>query len=279
MSKYFILNAENFGISKWHNKAVIDGYNNGFLTSASICANGEAFSAAVNDILPECPNLGLGIQLNISYGKSVCKSKLLTDDKNNFNKKHTYFLANYKNEELLKEIEDEFRAQIDIIKQYKSPDHITSCSYIHSIPAIFEMVTKLAKEYNIPYVTTYNEPIHILPSVQKHINSVFYLNLLNLALLKSYSIHNLKYIKGQNIQTNDYFLGLIYRNLLDTRAIKHGGLNKINDGIVECCINPSNFDSTIYNDQRLNEYKISLDMRLKDTIERMGFEITNYSNI
>ena len=279
MSKYFILNAENFGVSKWHNKAIIDGYNNGFLTSASICINGEAFSAAINDILPECPNLGLGVQLNISSGKAVTKCKLLTDGENNFNKKHTYFLVNYKNEALLKEIEDEFRAQIDVIKQYRSPDHITSSSYIHSIPAIFEIVTKLAKEYNIPYVTTYNEPIHVLPSVKKHINPVFYMNLLNLILLKFYNTKNIKYLNNQGVRTNDYFLGLTYRNLLDSRAIKYGGLNQINRGIVECCINPCKFDSTINNNQQLNEYKISLDMRLKDTIERMGFEITNYGKL
>ena len=41
------------------------GYVNGFLSSASLCANGDAFDNAVNDVLPDCPNLSVGVHLNI----------------------------------------------------------------------------------------------------------------------------------------------------------------------------------------------------------------------
>ena len=54
-NKKFILNADDFGMSKAFNRAVLEGYHNGFLTSASLCANGKAFNAAVNEIIPECP--------------------------------------------------------------------------------------------------------------------------------------------------------------------------------------------------------------------------------
>ena len=57
INKKFILNADDFGLTQAHNQAVLEGYNNGFLTSASLCANGEAFESAVHDILPDCSNL------------------------------------------------------------------------------------------------------------------------------------------------------------------------------------------------------------------------------
>ena len=76
--KKFILNADDFGMSKAHNRAVLDGYNNGFLSSASICANGPSFESAVNEILPECQNLSLGVHLNIIEGKSLTHCPLLT---------------------------------------------------------------------------------------------------------------------------------------------------------------------------------------------------------
>ena len=47
--KQFILNADDFGMSHDFNRAVLDGYNYGFLTSASICANGTAFDSAVQN--------------------------------------------------------------------------------------------------------------------------------------------------------------------------------------------------------------------------------------
>ena len=71
MRKQLILNADDFGMTKELNKAVLDGFNNGFLSSASLCANGNAFSAAVNDILPDCQGLGIGVHLNVIEGKPL----------------------------------------------------------------------------------------------------------------------------------------------------------------------------------------------------------------
>ena len=56
MTKKFILNADDFGMSQAFNKAVLEGNVNGILTSASICANGEAFEQAINETIPQCTN-------------------------------------------------------------------------------------------------------------------------------------------------------------------------------------------------------------------------------
>ena len=85
MNKKFILNADDFGLTAYHNQAVLEGYVNGFLTSASLCANGDAYDNAVHDIMPDCSNLGIGVHLNIMEGKSLTKCPLLTDDDGCFN--------------------------------------------------------------------------------------------------------------------------------------------------------------------------------------------------
>ena len=48
--KNFILNADDFGLSKDYNMAIPFAYGWGFLKSASLCANGEAFENAINEI-------------------------------------------------------------------------------------------------------------------------------------------------------------------------------------------------------------------------------------
>ena len=148
--KYLILNADNFGISKDFNRAVLYAYEKGFLKSASLCATGEAFDNAVNEILPECQSLGFGIQLNLTDGQSLTRCHLLTDNNGKFNKGYFYLLINSKNKELLKQIENEFRAQIEKLMKFVKPNHIASLKYIHEIPEIFKLTLKLAKEYNIP---------------------------------------------------------------------------------------------------------------------------------
>ena len=50
MQKKFILNADDFGLSKDLNRAVLEGYQAGLLKSASLVANGEAFDEAIGII-------------------------------------------------------------------------------------------------------------------------------------------------------------------------------------------------------------------------------------
>ena len=80
----FILCADGFGKNKDYNRAVLNGCNNGFIRSCSIVANGEAFDAAINDILPECPNISAGINLNLTEGSAITKCLKLTDINNRF---------------------------------------------------------------------------------------------------------------------------------------------------------------------------------------------------
>ena len=118
--KKFILNADDFGMSVNHNRAVLQGYGVGILKSASICANGKAFDSAVNEILPECPNLGIGVHLNIIEGEAITKCNLLTDDNGKFNQGYLALILKSKNKSFRQQIENEFRAQIE--KVLKGPD-------------------------------------------------------------------------------------------------------------------------------------------------------------
>ena len=86
IEKKFILNADGFGISKEQNQGVLEGYVNGYLTSASLCANTEAFDNAVNDILPDCTNLSIGVHLNLTKGSPLTTCTLLVDKNGKFNK-------------------------------------------------------------------------------------------------------------------------------------------------------------------------------------------------
>ena len=44
-------------------------------------ANGKAFDEAVNSIIPQCPDLGVGIHLNIIEGQSTIETAVETTDK------------------------------------------------------------------------------------------------------------------------------------------------------------------------------------------------------
>ena len=161
-NKKFILNADDLGLSNNIDKGVIDGYNSEIIKSASLCANGETFLSVINEILPECPNLCVGVHLNIIEGKALTpaeKIPMLADKNGNFNNSYTQLMLKSNQQEFINQVETEFRAQIEKILEHIKPAHIDSHVHTHGIPKIFELTCKLAQEYNIPYIRTqYEKP-------------------------------------------------------------------------------------------------------------------------
>lgn len=274
-NKKFILNADDFGMSKAFNKAVLDGYNHGFLTSASLCANGEAFEPAVNEIIPECPNLGIGVHLNIIEGFSL-------ENNEKFTNSYLQLMHLANNELFLSKVEKEFRLQIEKVLNYSKVDHLDSHVHVHGIPKIFELTCKLAKEYEIKQVRTQFEKLYFVSDFKKHINMHYPLNILKIILLNSFTVKNKEVIKNYGLQTNDYIIGVGYTGMMDDKTVLEG-LSAIKENvqkevIIEALIHPCNFGGITFKNQHYTEFLITQNMDLKDKIQRLGFEITNYKS-
>ena len=276
MSKKFILNADDFGMSKAFNRAVLEGYHNGFLTSASLCANGKAFNAAVNEIIPECPNLSIGVHLNIIEGRSLTKASMLTNKNGKFNNGYLGLMIKSLDKNFLNQVEFEFRTQIETIMNYTKVDHIDSHVHTHAIPNIFKLTAKLAKEYNIPNIRTQYEEMYFVPSLKKHLNFKYPPNILKIILLNSFTQINKEVAKEYGLKTNDYLIGVGYTGLMDDMTIEYG-LKTLEDeeGITEALIHPCHY-ATRNNNQHYTEFLITQNKELKNRILGMGFDITGY---
>ena len=276
VNKKFILNADNFGMSKANNRAVLNGCLGGFLSSASLCANGKAFNAAVNEIIPELPNLSVGVHINLTTGRALTKAPLLTNKRGKFNKNFFSLLFMQKNKKFLEQIEFECRTQIETIMTYTEIDHIDSFMNIHAIPEIFEIIAKLAAEYKIPYIRTHQEELYFVPSIKSYLNYKYINNLIKYIILSQFNKKNKNILKKYNLKTNNYCIGLHYNGLMDEQAIE-AGLKEIDetDTLVEAFIQPGYF-TTSRKDKNSTEYFITQNKTLEDNIKRLGFEITNY---
>src|SRR5574344_561649 len=202
-------------MSNSFNKAVLEGYNAGFLTSASLVANGKAFNAAVNEVLPECADLSIGVHLNLIEGKSLLTSKKF---KNGF----VSWMFKAKNNHFLNEVEKEFRLQIEKVQNYTKISHIDSHVHTHAIPELFELVCKLAKEYDIPYIRTQREHFYIVPDFKKNFGLKFPVNILKILLLNYFTEKNMETLKKYNLKTNDYLIGVGYTGMMDDMALEYG---------------------------------------------------------
>lgn len=262
------------------NRAILEGYAEGLLKSASLVANGEAFDEAVDLVIPQCPDLGVGIHLNIIEGKSLCTDlSSLTDENGVFNNSYIKLLIksyNPKETEFLAEVEREFRRQIEKVMSKVPVTHIDSHVHVHSIPKIFDLVCRLAKEYGIKQVRTQFEKPYIIPDLNKHLNKAYFVNLIKLILLDSFTVINEATVHKYGLKTNDYLIGVTYTSMMDALSVAYGVMAINYDKVtVETLIHPCRYqDGTI--DNHFTEYLITKNKKLKDKIENLGYEITNY---
>ncbi len=281
--KKFILNADDFGMSPAYNRAVLEGYTSGILKSASLVANGEAFEDAWRNVIPACPDLGVGVHLNVIEGKSLCLNlDKLTDSEGNFNNSFGMLLLkslNTKDNTFFEQLEKEFRAQIEEVMKHTEVTHIDSHVHVHSIPRIFELVAKLAKEYKIKQIRTQYEKPYMIPDVFKHLTIKYPINLIKVALLNFFTLFNENTVQKYELHTNEYILGVTYTSMMNSLAISYGLMAiKYDKVIAEALIHPCRYeDGTI--DNHFTEFQITKNKKLKEKIEKLGYEITNYKEL
>ena len=145
---------------------------------------------------------------------------------------------------------------------YTKIDHIDSKQFVHEIPNIFEIVVKLAKEFNIQYVVTHYEEVYFVSSLKKNLNLLK--NIPRFIILNNFAKTNQEYLNKSNIKTNNYILGLGY--LADNQTIESGLKILDNENCtVEAIIDPC-------------KHSVTQNKDLKDRITRLGFEITAYKD-
>ena len=270
--KKIILCIDGFGTSKEINGAVLDGYHKGYLKSVSIPANGLAFSPAVNDILPECTDLDVGIQLNITANKALTNCHLLTNCDGEFNGGFLYFYLNSSNRNFMQQLEKELRAQIEQVQLYSKISFITSLSAIHLIPNIFKLCIKLAEDYKIPFIRTYNENFYFVSNYKKYFNLKFPLNIIKTLVLNILSYQNKSNITNSKIKTNDFTLGTLYSGINSADTIECG-IKMIVDknNITEFILSSENFNTKTDSD-----FTVITDKEIEYLIIQTGFDITSY---
>ena len=146
---HLIVNADDLGINSDRDRGIIDAYQKGIVTSATLLANGSSFGSAVQ--LSAETGLPVGVHLNLSEGSTLSGPIAgLTAEDNRLPGKmamRQYLMAEQVDHV---GIQREFSAQIEkVLQAGLQPDHLDGHQHCHAYPAIAELVVSLAKEYGI----------------------------------------------------------------------------------------------------------------------------------
>lgn len=274
--KKIILTADDLGISKEVNEAVKESCEN-ILTSSPIMANMDLFEEAVN--IYKNSNFDIGVHLNIIEGKPLIKdnNNPLTDKNGNFNNSFIQILINSYNKKYMEFVEKEFRAQIEaVINKGIKPKFINSHVHTHSIPKIFELCAKLAKEYDIEIIRTQKENFYFVPDIKRHLKLSYFINIIKHLLLNFFTLINTKTLKKYNLKTNKNFIGVLYTLNMDKNTIIEG-IKKLKDNeTCEIILHPTKDKSK---EKNYTEYLTLIDKNLKLELDKLNVKIVNWSEV
>ena len=282
MIRKLIINADDFGLCRGVNRAVVEAHSTGILTSATIMANMPASDEAIV-IAKKTPTLGVGVHLNVTDGKPLSSDSTvrpLLDDSGQF-KYSAYKLAfkTLANKKILKAVQIELTAQIaSIIDRGVKPTHLDSHKHFHCFPPVYKIVYSLAADFGIRAVRWPWEPDTVCcgdwPKVAFLDKARAFLA--RQMALKCRRLDN-RFIK------NDIFFGIAHTGRINDAFWSEIGRTQFT-GVAEVMTHPGYVDGldigkTRLVEQREIELKCLCAPATKQILAEAGIELVHYGNI
>ena len=151
--KALIVNADDFGLTRGVNDAIIEAFERGNVTSATLMVNTAAFAHAVEQAIAR-PGLGVGLHFNLTLGRPVAevhRVATLVDANGNF-----YSRGALARKFALRRI-DGAQVALELRAQYERmaaggllPTHIDTHQHLHAFPLCFDAVASACQQAGIP---------------------------------------------------------------------------------------------------------------------------------
>ena len=236
--KQLIVNADDFGLTAGVNRGILQAFQDGIVTSASLLVTGSAFEEAVN-LARENPELDIGLHLTLVEEQAVLGREglpTLVDETGRFPRTSSEFFRRAVLGRInWTEVEREIAAQIARFhKTGLQLSHLDSHQHLHMFPPVFQIVRRLARGMDNVWIRNSAGPWRKLPDVR--MGRWIRLLGLNLTCLSARALH------GRPLpQMPDGMYGFEVSGCL-TRRVLEQILRKIPDGLYELVCHPGEDD-------------------------------------
>lgn len=147
-----IVNADDLGLSRSVNEAILFCYKNGYINSSSILTNTSFFDETVELVHNNPEVINLGVHINFAEGKPLTNFKYNEYLNNNgeWRLEQTKKYSNSPNSEVKNAFLNELYAQVDrALASNLNITHIDSHYHLHILPSFYNLFIIAAKKYDI----------------------------------------------------------------------------------------------------------------------------------
>jgi hopanoid biosynthesis associated protein HpnK len=286
--KNLIVNADDFGWTAGVNRGIVEAFRNGIVTSASLLANGAAFTEAV-ELLRTAAGLGVGVHLNLSDGAPAAEPETVTTLVNHKGEfaggPESLLLRRARRGLLLDEVEREWDAQIQKVRDAGiEPTHLDGHKHVHMLPGLFEIALRLAKRHGIGAIRVSLEESSLraaLSSGGKQRGGVVIRQGVQARGLKLLARDAREEAGRAGIATPDYFCGIAQTGELTREGVKQL-LKSLPEGTTEMMCHPGYVDealqktATRLRDSRGTELEILTDTGIRNLVASQGIRLIDY---
>lgn len=275
--KFLIINADDFGLSTNVNHAVIRGWQEGLLTSASLMVTGDAFDEAV-ELARANPALQTGLHLTLVQGRSAVEHSgfpCLTDLAGNFPNDPVFAgMRMFFLKPLRKQLEREIEAQIVRFMDTGLPlSHIDGHLNIHMHPTVFDILCRLMPRYGI---STFRVSRERLRNELQLSSGNFFGKAIDAFIFGRLALRCMTALKLRRISFSNEVKGLLNSGRM-TEDYLLKALDRLQDGLTEIYLHPADADNPQMPDYRQIEEMTALSSQaLRTKIRNIGITLCNY---
>lgn len=281
MGKYLIINADDFGVSKSVNEAIIDLLNKNKISSATLMPNVNYYDEAAKWAVENSSNIGLHLTFlnddtKFKY-RSLSRSKSLEDENGYLLDDRRKFSKSLKLRDIKKEIDMQFKKLEDSGVKISHVDIHRYALYPTYNPIVYLYLCKKCRQKGrLPIRWSRNGEVSVCDGITNLCDTD------NIA--KFFSAVSDLY----QIPIPDYVFKFPYRDIFFSYDEKKEAfinmLRKLPDGINEVHIHPSVLSEEIKEinptwQERILEYEMMFDDDIKNEIEKLNIKLITYKDI
>jgi hopanoid biosynthesis associated protein HpnK len=275
-----IINADDFGLTSGVNRGIIDGHENGVVTSATLMACGEKFAEAAA-LVAQAPRLSVGCHVVLVDGAPVSNpaavSTLTAEGK--FRDRLTSFAMFAAAGRLdIRQIEAEITAQIQKLQAAGiRVSHLDSHKHTHMFPVVLKGMLRAAKNCGIRAVRNPFEPL-VFATV-RHWKRQF-----QLRMMRRFRASFHAALAEAGVATPDGCVGIAATGGLNQQTFE-SLIQHLPEGTWEFVSHPGYNDAELDNvqtrlrDSREKELAILTSAATKDVLQREGIQMISYRDL
>ncbi len=146
MSRYLIVNADDFGLTSGVSVGILAAHRGGIVTSTTAIVNGEIPAGQVRAALDA--GIGIGLHVNLTLGKPIARAPSLVDAAGRFLRDPCHAAERA----TALDVEREVSAQIERFEAlfHHPPTHLDSHHHVGLHPPVREIVLRWAARLRVP---------------------------------------------------------------------------------------------------------------------------------